>query len=130
MVHRLGRHDGPCQPCQTRPGDGGLRRRGWQESLLATEGRSLLDLFGELMPWAGRKEVEGKVRSGRPRGRWTPARGTSPRGTPGEEGCFTIPDKEDEDKQRGVLLDGTRVSVANQPLDYTQGDLWKLFTLL
>ena len=85
------------------------------------------------MPWEGRKVVEGKVCSGRPRGRWMPARclwGTSPRGTPGEEGCFTIPDKEDEDTQRGVILEGTRVPVANQPLEYTQGDLRKLFTLL
>ena len=46
------------------------------------------------------------------------------------EACFTIPDKEDEDTQRGVLLEGTRVPVANQPLDYTQGDLRKLLTLL
>ena len=133
VVHRLGRHVGPCRPCQTRPGDGGRWRRGWQESLLATEGRSLLDLFGELTSWAGRKEVEGKVRSGCPRGRWTPAErlwGTSPGGTPGEEGCFTIPDEEDEDTQRGVLLEGTRVSVANQPLIYKQGELWELSILL
>ena len=121
----------PAMPDLTR--DGGLQRRGRQGSLLATEGRPLLDLFGELTPGASRKVVEGKVCSGRPRGWGAPARypwGTSPRRSSGEEGCFTIPDKEDEDTQHGVLLEGTSVSVANQPLEYTQGDLRELFTLL
>ena len=56
--------------------------------------------------------------------------GDLPRGTTGEEGCFAISDEKDEDTQCGVLLEATRVSVANQLLAYTQGDLWKLFKLL
>ena len=56
--------------------------------------------------------------------------GTSPRGTTGEEGCFAIPDEKDENTQHGVLLEATRVSIANQPLAYKQGGQWKLFKLL
>ena len=55
---------------------------------------------------------------------------TSPRGTTGEEGCFAFTHEKGEDTQRGVLLEATKVSVANQPLAYKQGDLWKLSTLL
>ena len=56
--------------------------------------------------------------------------GDLPRRNAWGEGCFTIPDEEDEDTQRGVLLEGTRVSVANQPLIYKQGELWELSILL
>ena len=56
--------------------------------------------------------------------------GTSPRGTTGEEGCFAFPHEKGEDRQCGVLLEATKVSLANQPLAYKQGGQWKLFKLL